>query len=256
MKQQLFYKPLLCTLLACLLFAASGWQTNPSSKSYQAFNDTIPERSRKIKNIDDAVLELEKARVQMETSLKEIDWDKQEKEMQLALKELQLNKLKIKEQVIEALKQVDIAKIQAEVHTGLKEVESAKIKADVETALSKIDFEKMKMELEKVKEIDFEKLEAELRKIQPQIEKSMQSARQGIAKAKEEMVIYQTLINYLHKEGLINKNKNYVVEWKAGELTVDGKKQGNDAVKKHPYLNGKKDFRIEKKDEDFTINNE
>ncbi len=253
MKQQLVQKPLLCMFLACLLFAATGWQTNPSPQTTQAFTDTIPERSKNIKNIDDAVLELEKARLQMETSLKEIDWDKQEKEMQLALKELQLNKLKIKEQVAEALKQVDMAKIQAEVHAGLKEMESAKIKADVEAALSKIDFEKMKIELEKVREIDFEKLETELRKIQPQIEKSMQSARQGIAKAREEMEIYQSLINDLHKEGLINKNKNYLIEWKDGTLTVDGKKMENKVIKKHPYLNGKKDFRIEKKDEDFTI---
>jgi hypothetical protein len=97
-------------------------------------------------------------------------------------------------------------------------------------------------------------MEESLKRIKPEIEKSMQSAKESIEKARKELVEYKSFISDLDKDGLIDKDKNYTVEYKKGELTINGKKQSADVVKKYnSFLKDRRDFTIQKDDNDFNI---
>jgi hypothetical protein len=93
--------------------------------------------------------------------------------------------------------------------------------------------------------------------MKPEIEKSMQNAKESIDKAKKELEGYKGLIDGLDKDGFLDKNKNYTIEYKNGELIVNDKKQPDDVVKKYSgFLKDHKNFTIKKDDNDFNINND
>jgi hypothetical protein len=93
--------------------------------------------------------------------------------------------------------------------------------------------------------------------MKPEIEKSMQTAKESIEKAKQEMLRYKNFIDGLDQDGLIDKKGNYTIEYKKGELTINGKKQPAEVVKKYnSFLQGKKDFTIKKDDKGFDIDND
>jgi len=105
--------------------------------------------------------------------------------------------------------------------------------------------------------VDFKKIEEDLKKIKPEIERSMADARESIEKAKKELLEYKAFIDGLDKDGLIDKDKNYTIGYKNGELTINGKKQPAEVVKKYnSYLKGKKDFTIKKDEDHFNIDND
>jgi hypothetical protein len=255
-----------------VVMAATAFQTKPS-KTQQTLVDTVPDRSKKIKDIDEALEELERSKLEVDRSLKEVDFAKIEKEIAEATKNIHINSEEMKMQIEKAMKQVDAAKIQAEVQMALKEVDAEKMKAQMDKAMKDVDFEKMKAEiqasvakidwdkmnkeLEKVKEIDFTKIEADLKKMKPEIEKSMKGAHENIEKAKVELNAYKSFIDGLEKDGLINKKENYSIEYKSGELTINGKKQPAEVVTKYSsFLKGHKDFTIKKDADDFNIDND
>ena len=112
-------------------------------------------------------------------------------------------------------------------------------------------------QLEVVKSMDFEKIEADIKKIKPDIEKSMKDARRSIEKAKVELKAYKNFIEELDRDGLINKKETYKIEYRNGELIVNGKKQPAEVANKYKnFLNGRKDFTIKKEDDGFNIENE
>ena len=135
----------------------------------------------------------------------------------------------------------------------MKEVDAAKIQAEVQASLAKVDMQKMKTQLEKIKDVDFKKMEEELKNIKPEIEKSLANARIEMENAKKELTAYKDFINDLEKDGLIDKN-NYTIEYKKGELLINGKKQPDNVVKKYSaFLKDRKDFNIKKNSDEFNI---
>ena len=85
----------------------------------------------------------------------------------------------------------------------------------------------------------------------------MQTAKESIEKAKKEMLEYKRFIDGLDKDGLIDKDKNYKIEYKNGELSINGKKQSVEVAKKYSsFLKDKKDFTIKKDDDGFDIDND
>jgi hypothetical protein len=85
----------------------------------------------------------------------------------------------------------------------------------------------------------------------------MQTAKESVEKAKKEMLEYKNFIDGLDKDGLIDKDKNYKIEYKNGELSINGKKQSAEVVKKYnSFLKDKKDFTIKKDDDRFDIDND
>lgn len=260
------------TILVCAFIITAGAFQNKPGKYSQHVRDTLPDRSKKIRDIDAALEELERSKLEVDRSLKEIDFDKIEKQINEATKNIRLHEQEMKAQVEKAMEQANAAKIQANVQMALQEADAAKLKTDVEKALKDVDFEKMKAdmqasvakidwdkinrELETVKRTDFSKIEADLQKIKPEIEKSMKEAHENIEKAKQELKTYKSLIDGLDKDGLINKKEAYTIEYKSGELTINGKKQPAEVVNKYSgLLKGHKDFVIKKDAEDFDIHN-
>ena len=240
--------PIILIVLA-LVITATAWQGHPG-KTTHTITDTIPDKN-KVKNIDDALEQLEKSKKELERALQQKDW---QNEMSEAMDKSQFDAEKMKQQIEEAVKQIDAKKMQEDLTKAMKQVDAAKIQADINSSIAKIDMEKIKLELDKVKEIDFKSMEESLRKMQPELEKSMQSAKESIEKAKKELVEYKAFIDGLDRDGLIDKDKNYTIQYKNGGLTINGKKQSADVIRKYnSYLKGKKDFTIKKDEDHFNI---
>lgn len=272
MKKSLWIKKLPLVMLVCgIVLATAAFQTHPA-KTKQKTTDTVPDRNKKIKDIDDALEELERSKLEVDRSLKDIDFAQIEKQIKEATENIHIDAAKMKAEM-QAFKEVDMAKMKAEIDQSLKEIDAAKIqiqadkamkavdmekiKAEMQASLAKIDFEKINKELEKAKAIDFEKLESDMQKLKPEIEKSMKEAHKSIEKAKEELKVYKSLIDGLDKDGLINKKESYTIEYKNGDLNVNGKRQPVEVTDKYQQLlKGHKNFTIKKDADDFNIDND
>lgn len=254
MKQTFLRKKLpLLVVVSGLVLTVAFAQTG-SGKNARGTTDTLPEKHKKIRDLDEALLELDRGEAELSKAMKEIDGEKIEREVRASLKSMDIDMAKMKEDLAKAMKEIDMQKMNADLQKALKEIDGEKIKMQVEEAVAKVDMEKVKAELEKVKEIDFSKMRKELENIRPEIEKSMKEARKDIEKARVEITSYKNLVNALDKDGLLNKNEDYKIEYKGNELTVNGKKLSADAVKKYSeFLTGKKEFTLQKEDDDFNI---
>jgi len=285
MKRIFWLKQLTIALIVSgLVITATAWQGHPGKTTYTT-TDTIPDKN-KIKNIDEALEQLEKSKKELERTLQQKDWEKEMKEaldkshfdaekMKLQIDEAvkEIDTKKMQEQITQAMKAVDLEKMKVELQQNLekvdvtqmkeqmekamKQIDAAKIQADINSSIAKIDMEKIRLELDKVKEIDFKGIEENLKKVKPELEKSMQNAKESIEKAKKDLLEYKSFIDGLDKDGLIDKDKNYTIQYKNGELTVNGKKQPAGVVKKYSsFLNGKNDFTIQKNEDNFNIDND
>lgn len=284
MKRNFWLKKLpLALIILALVITAAAWQGQPG-KNTHTITDTIP--NKKPKNIEDALEQLEKSKQEVERSLKDKDWEKEMKDaldkihfdsekikleigesmkdfdakkiqmdIELAMKDLDLDKMKIELQ--QNLDKVDLKQMKDEIEKAMKDIDMQKIKADIDLSISKIDMDKIKIELDKVKDIDFRKIEEDLKNVKPDIDKAMQDAKESIEKAKSELLGYKSFIDGLDKDGLIDKDKNYTIKYQKGELTINGKKQSADVVKKYSsFFKDRKDFTIKKDDNDFNIDND
>jgi hypothetical protein len=116
--------------------------------------------------------------------------------------------------------------------------------------------EKIKADLQKAKEIDMDKMRKELSKVGPEVEKAMKDARVSLDKARQEVTAYKNLVSALDKDGLLNKNGNYTIEYKNKVLTVNGKALSAEATSKYSeYLNGKDHFTLQKDNDGLDIKN-
>jgi len=273
MNKTLFLKRMpLVAIAAVILCTAFAFQQQPQ-KTKPSHSDTLPERGRKIRNIDEALEELERSKAEVDRSMKDIDFSKMEKDLQEATKNLQLDTKKMQEELAQAMKEVDAAKISADVQKALQEenlqkmkaeldknvkaIDFDKIKAEIENSVAKVDWDKIHAEMEKAKTVNLEKIQSNLKEIKPQIEKSMKEAHESIEKAKKELTAYKNFIEELSKDGLVDKNKDYIIEYKAGKLMINNTEQPASVTNKYQsFLKGKKDFTIEKSNDDFNIKND
>lgn len=234
---------------------------NSAGADSTAGTDTIPKKHKQVRDLDEALLELDKGEIELRKAMKEIDGEKIEKEIRAAMKNMDVDMTKMKEDMAKAMKEIDMKKINAEVQKALASVQKElsdvnmeKMKKDIETSLAKVDMEKLKAELEEVKKIDLTEMKKELEKIRPEVEKSLQQAKKDIEKARVEITSYKNLVDALDRDGLLKKADNYTVEYKNNELTVNGKKLSADQAKKYSeYLTGKENFTIRKDKDDFNI---
>ncbi|GAA4728569.1 hypothetical protein [Flavisolibacter ginsenosidimutans] len=263
MKRTFLWKTVpLLVIISALVLTVSFAQTNAGTARKNG-NDTVPQKEKQVRNLDEALIELDKGEADMQKALRQIDGEKMEREMREAMKHLEMDKTKMKEYLARAMKELDAQKMNLEMQKDmvnmqkeLKEINAEKIRQQAEEAVAKIDTEKMKAQLEKVKEIDFSKMKKELEDMRPEIEKSMREAKKNIEKARQELTSYKNLVNALNKDGYLNKDASYKVEYRSGELTVNGKKLPADAVKKYnEYLSDKKDFTLQKDSDGLNIHN-
>ena len=277
MKKNFWLRSLALSLAVCGIVLMVGAQQDQSTKTQQAYVDTP---RTKIKNIDEALRDLERARTELERTLNNNEWQKGLNE---SMKQLDSDKMKL--QIEQALSQVDAARIQAELQKAMKaidaekmksdiqkalagvdaekmktemtqamkELDAVKLKADIESSISKMDMQKLQAELHRLRETDMKKIEEQLRNIRPEIEKSMSTTRESIEGAKKELQSYKTFITELEKDGLVNQN-DYTIEYRKGELFINGNKQDDSIKKKYSsFLKDRKDFTIKKDADHFNI---
>lgn len=252
---------LLCGFfIAVFALSLQSWDFKQSPDEFfqdSPRKDTVPQknktsRERKVRDLDEALAELESIDIKLEI-------EKAMQEVNKAMK--QVDVAKIQQEVDKAMKEVNMDKIRQEVNLALKEIDMEKIKAEVELSLSKIDMDKIKAEMDRVKQIDFEQLnkemnnvKEEMEKLGPQLEKELAKAKVDIEKAKAEIKEYKAFVDGLEKDGLINKKGNYSIQHKDGKLLINEKEatekiynKYNSFLKKHPS------FSIEKSKDDFDI---
>jgi ABC-type phosphate transport system auxiliary subunit len=236
-------KPLWMAILLVLTLTLGAWQIGEAQskkqKRVERSNDadtTFPSQQRKHKHevsmaeLDKAMKHLDEAMAKLHEEMGKLDFSKIEKDMENAFKEIDGNKLEA--ELNKALSEVDVEKIQEQVNQSL-----AKAKAN----LKKVDMEKLKAEMEQLK-IEMKQHQFDSKKMHAQVEEGMKKAKAGIAKAKEEIKLMKEFINALHDDGLLDKNKPYTVEWKDGDLWINGTKQSDATKDKYKkYVAGKKD---------------
>jgi DNA repair exonuclease SbcCD ATPase subunit len=256
--------PLAMLALCSMLLVSWGNKQKLPQTGQKVNSDTVP-RERKIRDLDDAIRELdrvdistemkkamqemhrsmqnidiEKMKGDMERSLQEVDIQKIKAEIQKSMQEIDLQKMKVdlqkamseidvekmKKDIDGSLSQIDKEKIKAEIE---KNFDAAKIKAEVESSLSKIDMEKWKSEIDQVK-IDKEKLHKEMKEFQEEMKDLGPKLQKELEKAKVD----------------IEKAKKELKEYKTfvDGLEKDGLINKEEYVIRHKdgelFINGKK----------------
>src|SRR5262245_54642154 len=283
---------LLAIMTIGIVFTLISWSHKQSAGRYQQqqnFSDT-PQKGKKtekkIRNLDEALDELdaidlqkemEKAHLEMEKAMKELDGAKIKMEIDKAMKDVDFEKMqrefkesmakmdidmaKMKKELAASMKDFDSEKVKQDIEKAMKEVDFENIKKECDEAMAKVDWEKIEKEMDEVKKIDMSKVDEEMakakkemEKIGPQLEKEMQKAKIEIEKAKVEMKEYKGFVDGLDNDGLIKKNEAYSIEHKNGELLINGKKASNATYQKYrSFLEKHPKFKIEKSDDDFNI---
>ena len=266
-------------VVVCLSLASIAWRGQPRQRSSTdlstSVNDTTPkQKEKKIRDLDEAIdemnntdlkLQMDKVNEEIRQAMRDIDMNKMKMELDRKMKDVDMQKLQ--EEVNKAMKEVDVQKIHAELDKAASQVDEAKIQKEIKESLAQVDMEKINKELKKqmdlVQKIDMKKVEVEMDKVkmqmkdlQPQIEREMQKAKVQIEKAKAEMKEYKSFVDGLEGDGLINKNDDYSIEHKNGELIINGKKQPANVYDKYrDFLQKHRKFNIKKSNEGFNIDN-
>lgn len=288
MKRNFWLRKLPLAVLVCgMVVTAAAWQDH-SATNTRNIADTTPNkhREKKIRDIDDAIAELERGEQELNRSLKNMDFSKIEKQIRESIESSQVDAAKIKTDIENALKEIDVTKmraemdkamkeldaaklkmdkaefkdmdvtkVKAEIEKAMKEIDVAKVKAEADMALARVDIEKIQKEISETRKLELDKLKEEMKNLKPEIEKSMKEAHEEMEKAKAELKAYKGFIDGLDKDGLIDKKKEYTIEHENGELTINGKKQSQEVYNRYrSFLDKKKNFTIKKSSDDFDIN--
>src|SRR6476619_2065939 len=119
----------LALLIGSSVLVISAWQGKPG-KTTHTTNDTIPDRNKKVKDIDDALEEVEKSRLELDKTLKDADWKKIQEEINASMKDLKDNKEQMKVELAKTMKEIDMDKINADVQKSLKQIDLTKMQKD------------------------------------------------------------------------------------------------------------------------------
>ena len=222
-------------------------QSNPT--------DTIPKKKElKIRNLDEALEDLDDIRVEADLEKVNAELAKIGPEVEKAVERARI-------EVEEAVKDIDMAAISKEINAAVSKVDCEKINEEVKEAIAKVDWDEIKKEIAEVKEIhlekinvDMEKVNVELRKIKPELEEKLANVKIEVEKAKKELKEYKEFIDGLDNDGLINKKSEYSIKHKNGELIINDKVQPEAVYNKYRgFLEKHKTLTIEKSDNDFNI---
>lgn len=233
-------KHIMVVALLSITVIAAAWQTDNKKKhdttgKYATRDTTQPKQHNndkdefRMKDLDDA--------------MKELDIEMQK--LDLHLKELSID---ISKEVADAISKIDFDEISRNINDEIKKIDFDKIKIDISKSLDEAQ--------EQIKKIDVDKIKIEMQDLQKkfnsdefkkQIEDAMKNAKEGIGKAKQ----LKEFTNELQKDGLIDKKKHYIIEWKnGGELYINGKKQPKEISDKYKRFYKKDGWRVEMNEDD------
>ena len=240
-------------------FATAGilllvsWQHLPSKAQQNSVNraDTIPGQ----RDFDKELNELVNARKQMAIASQQ-DFSAVQQQLQESLAALDANKIQLQvEKALsqanielslraaeEAVKRIEIDKIIKEVETEskLKAKEKEKIREELSKAKVQLDQElKNKNWKEELKDVDFKQLEKEMQQARIELDKAkvemgenesnirkeLNQASTELVEAESELKGYQEMIYKMEGAKLLNTKKDYLIEWNAPQLKINGKVQ-------------------------------
>ncbi|MES2332315.1 MAG: hypothetical protein V4539_22100 [Bacteroidota bacterium] len=239
---------------AAVTFVAwKSTDTIPAKSQPHDYQDTTPVRKKtydrrdrdyRVGDLDEAMREIDRVMVDMKSNMK-VDFSKMDKEMKSAMEEL---------------KKVDFEKIGREVSASLNKIDWDKTRVEVDKAMREaevkmkdIDMKQISNEMARAREsMEAAKISShiDLDKIKESVEKGLEGARVGMEKAKKELSSIKEFTETLEKDGLINKKKGYKVEFKNGELYINGTKQSKEVNEKYSKYFKDQDYSIRSDGED------
>jgi hypothetical protein len=255
-------------LLMVSVFILIAWTGNPQQPKALAnqSQDTIPSKQKTRvtrqpgdRDLDYELRQLEKAKEDM----KDVDWNDISEKMNNAFKGIDMEK--ISKEIEKARVSVDFDKIQQQIEGSLKSIDFDKIQKEISESLneslSKVDMEKISKELDKAKiEVTEELKKQDWKKELEEAKKfdfteQMKNAGKEIEKATVEVKGYQEMIYAMESEGLLNTKEDYRIEYKAGELSINGVKQSQDITDKYKKYFPEKKLKIviKKKDGEMHL---
>jgi chromosome segregation ATPase len=244
-------------------------------------DESLQELERVTKELEEKFQgkEWKKAQKEMAEAMEELNSEKIQQEIQEAMKNIEVDKIRMQAEM--QLKQIDVQKIQKEVQKALTEAkynyngDSKKMEVEIQKAMEesrkamsefkKVDMEKMMAELEfskeqlkkqqwKIKD-EMENVKKHLKEnMNKDVNEELEKAKEEIGRAKEELQGYKNMLSEMEKEGLLSTKENYTVEYKDGELSINGKKQSDTVSDKYKHYFKKDNVTIKHdKDDAKTI---
>jgi len=219
--------PLFNFSILCIgILVACAWQNPNNNNSVNQFTnaderDTVPKNNynKKYLNSDDfdkAMNELDKGMANLSEQMKNLDVNI-DKQVEESLSKINFDE--IEKQTEASLKAIDWNKMQEQVDNSMK---------NAQQAIAKIDFTKMQNQMkdlqEKLQSEEF-KSQFDSEKLHKQIDDAMSKAKEGMEKAKVKLQEMKDFTDALAADGLIDKKKGYTIEWKNGNLIINGKEQ-------------------------------
>lgn len=252
-----------CLLLgmACGLGSWTGMPVHTTGMNLDLYvSDTVPQKGE---SLDDQIKAIEQAQQQLTKELSGKDWDaidakiegslasinekEIEAQMEKAMQQLEKSMAEVKQSQL--ARQLDVKKLQEQLATVQANLEKNLDKKEIEAQLkaamvelkssvaeiSKVNEAELKEELSKMKAelaanktkmaADIAKAKAEIKASKPKIKASLEKAKLDIEAARKEFEGYKAMIGQMQQNGLISDPKNYDIEWKNGELWINGKQQ-------------------------------
>ena len=201
--------------------------SNLNSEKMQA------ELNRSLKNLDK--LDIEKLQKELKESLSNINDDEFRLELKNSLKEFdKIDMEKMKKEIEEALSEVEV------------NVNAEEINRKVQESLRKVDMGKIKVDMEKVRD--------EMEKNKMDLKLDMDEMHKDLEKAKKELKGYQEMVYEMEKDGLLKTNEDYIIEYKQGVISIDGKKQPDSVTNKYKKYFSKDGITIRKENGEMNIN--
>lgn len=193
-------------------------------------------------------------------TMKEFDRLSENLDKEIANQLKQIDLQKIKQDVAISLKEIDFDKIMKEVELSLKDIDTEKILADVKKEIATVKYDDISAETklalanaqkelekaqEEIKNINKEEIRKELENARLQLEKNkdefrkidlsriMKQAQKGIDKAKLELKQLKEMFTEMEKDGLINQQKGFTINYKDKDLYINGSKQPEQVTDKY-----------------------
>lgn len=230
-----------------------------------AFAQEKNEKKEYRKDFDKELESLEKARINMEKH-RDFDMKKIEAEIKRAMDKVDLDKAKM--MADQALQKIDFEKMERQIAESMAEVAQAQKEISTETRLTiQKALENAKQQFEESKRFNQKDIEEQIEKARKHIEqskdqiklsqqdfqRSLKDAAKSIEEAKKDLKSYQEMIYAMESDGLLDTQKDYRVEYRNGQLTINGKEQPNSVADKYKKYFKKDDITISKEDGKMNI---
>ena len=212
------------------------------------------EKMQKELNASLSKIDMEKMNADLKRSLKEfnkLDLEKLQKELKESLSDLPDDDWK--EDLKASLKQldkIDMEKMRKEIEASVKDI---KVNIDAEDISRKVRESIEKIDLDKVK-VDMDKVREEMNKNKNHMYLDTDEMHKDLEKAKKELKGYQEMVYEMEKDGLLKTSGDYKIEYKQGEIMINGKKQPVQVINKYKKYFSKDGVTIKKEKGEMNIN--